>query len=199
MNENVGQERREKEERAEGWLWWWVGGVVVCVVLCVWCGVVCCGVVVCVCMLRNKFLSRVCTQPRSCVVIRKGTAKSGACDVIRLNTGKLTKFRHSKYWQIDSSLLIQWIVVRGRSSLMESLVWLIPILCVQRKRGEKEERRKKKEERRKKKEERRKKKEKKKKEERRRKKKEERRKKKEERRKKKEERRKKKKKEERKT
>ena len=26
--------------------------------------------------------------------------------------------------------LIQWIVVHGRSSLMESLVWLIPFLCV---------------------------------------------------------------------
>ena len=91
------------------------------------------------------------------------------------------------------ALLIQWIVVHGRSSLMESLVWLLPFLCVQRRRGEKERRKKKrrkeekkKEERRKKKEERRKKKEE------RRKKKEERRKKKEERRKKKEERRKKK-------
>ena len=93
MNENVGEERGEKEERAEEW-WWW--GVVWCGsvrgVVCVWCGVVCCGVVVCVCMLRNKFLSRVCTQPWPCVVIRKGTAKSGACDVIRFNTGKLTIF-----------------------------------------------------------------------------------------------------------
>ena len=29
----------------------------------VWCVVLCCVVVVCVCKLRNKFLSRVCTQP----------------------------------------------------------------------------------------------------------------------------------------
>ena len=37
MNENVGEVRGEKEERAEGWWWWrlvWCGG---CVVLC--CGV----------------------------------------------------------------------------------------------------------------------------------------------------------------
>ena len=88
-NENVGEERGEKEERAEEWWWWWGWcGVVVCVVLCVWCG----GAVVCVCMLHNKCLSRVCTQQWPCVFIRKGTAKSGACDVIRLNTGKLTKF-----------------------------------------------------------------------------------------------------------
>ena len=32
------------------------------------------------------------------------------------------------------SLLIQWIVMHGRSSLMESFVWLLPFLCVQRKR-----------------------------------------------------------------
>ena len=37
-------------------------------------------------------------------------------------------------WQIDSSLLIQWIVMHGRSSLMESFVWLLPFLCVLRKR-----------------------------------------------------------------
>ena len=36
--------------------------------------------------------------------------------------------------QIDSSLLNQWIVMHGRSSLMESFVWLLPFLCVQRKR-----------------------------------------------------------------
>ena len=47
-------------------------------------------------------------------------------------------------WQIDSSLLIQWIVMRGRSSLMESFVWLLPFLCVQRKR-ERQERKKKQE------------------------------------------------------
>ena len=41
-----------------------------------------------------------------CVVLRKGTAKIGACGLIRLNTGKLTKNGHSEYWQIDSSLLI---------------------------------------------------------------------------------------------
>ena len=88
MNENVGEERGEKEERAEGWWWWRVvvdGG-----------GGGWCGVVVCVCVLRNKFLSRVCTQPWPCVVIRKGTAKSGACDVIRFNTGKLIRSRQSK-------------------------------------------------------------------------------------------------------
>ena len=28
-----------------------------------------------------------------CVVLRKGTAKSGACGLIRFNTGKLTKVR----------------------------------------------------------------------------------------------------------
>ena len=33
---------------------------------------------------------------------------------------------------MDSSLLSQWIMVHGRSSLMESLVWLIPFLCVKR-------------------------------------------------------------------
>ena len=37
-------------------------------------------------------------------------------------------------WQFDRSLLIQWIVMHGRSSLMESLVWLLPFLCVQGKR-----------------------------------------------------------------
>ncbi len=31
---------------------------------------------------------------------------------------------------MNSSFLIQWIVVHGRSSLMESLLWLIPFLCV---------------------------------------------------------------------
>ena len=41
--------------------------------------------------------------------------------------------------QIDSSLLTQWIMVHGRSSLMESLVSLIPFLC--EKRREKDERR----------------------------------------------------------
>ena len=59
VSENVGEVRGEKEERAEGW--WRLaccGGVVV---LC--CGVVWCGVVVCVCMLRKIFLSRVGTQP----------------------------------------------------------------------------------------------------------------------------------------
>ena len=49
--------------------------------------------------------------------------------------------------------------MHDRSSLLESFVWLLPFLCVQRKRGEKETRKKKEERRRKKKEERRKKKE----------------------------------------
>ena len=34
--------------------------------------------------------------------------------------------------QVDSFLLIQWIVVHGRSSLMESFVWFIPFMCVKR-------------------------------------------------------------------
>ena len=42
--------------------------------------------------------------------------------------------RRALEWQIDSSLLIQWVVMHGRSSLMESFVWLLPFLCVQRKR-----------------------------------------------------------------
>ena len=47
---------------------------------------------------------------------------------------------HSKDSQIHSSFLTQWIVVHGRSSLMESVVWLIPFLCVKR-REKREERR----------------------------------------------------------
>ena len=52
-------------------------------------------------------------------------------------------------WQIDSSLLIQWIVMHGRSSLMESFVWLLPFLCVKRRerKRDKRERRNKKQER----------------------------------------------------
>ena len=53
MNESVGEERGEKEERAEGWWLWglvWCGGVVLCCVVVWW---------VSVSMLRNKFLSRV--------------------------------------------------------------------------------------------------------------------------------------------
>ena len=70
----------------------------------------------------------------------------------RLNTGKLTRFRHSKSCQVDNSFLIPRVVlrghsqlvesspvrivrlialshslvVRGRSSFVESLVWLFP-------------------------------------------------------------------------
>ena len=37
-------------------------------------------------------------------------------------------------WQIDSSFLILWVVVHGRSSLVESFVLSIPFLCVRGKR-----------------------------------------------------------------
>ena len=43
--------------------------------------------------------------------------------------------------QIDSSLLTQWIMVLGRSSLMESLVWLTPFLCEWRRESEREDER----------------------------------------------------------
>ena len=46
---------------------------------------------------------------------RKGTTRSGACGLIWLNTGKLTRSRHNKDWQGDSSFLILWVVVHGRS------------------------------------------------------------------------------------
>ena len=76
-----------------------------------------------------------------CVVLRKGTTRTGACGLIRFNTVKLTKFRHSEYWQIDSSLLIQWIAwpffVGG------VICQVTARFCVYR---EKEERREKKEE-----------------------------------------------------
>ena len=38
--------------------------------------------------------------------------RSGACGLIWLNTGKLTRSRHSEDWQIESSFLILWVVVR---------------------------------------------------------------------------------------
>ena len=43
-----------------------------------------------------------------------------------------------KDWQIDSSLLTQWVMVLGRSQLVESLVWLIPFLCEKRREKMKE-------------------------------------------------------------
>ena len=74
--------------------------------------------------------------------------RSGACGSVCFNTGKLTRFWHCKDWQIDSSFLIPRVVPRGRSQLVESFVWLIPFLCVKRKRRErmKEKRREKKRE-----------------------------------------------------
>ena len=41
--------------------------------------------------------------------------RSGACGLIWLNTGKLTRSRHNEDWQIESSFLILWVVVHGRS------------------------------------------------------------------------------------
>ena len=41
--------------------------------------------------------------------------RSGACGLIWLNTGKLIRSRHSEDWQIESSFLILWVVVHGRS------------------------------------------------------------------------------------
>ena len=92
MNENVGEERGEKEERAEEWWWWWwvVWWCAWCCVCVVWCGVLWCGGV-CLCAAQQISIKGVYTA----MALRchtKGTAKSGACDVIRLNTGKLTKF-----------------------------------------------------------------------------------------------------------
>ena len=55
-----GDERKRRGLRGGGGGGGWCGVVVV---LC--CVVMCCGMVVCVCMLRNKFLSRVRTQHRT--------------------------------------------------------------------------------------------------------------------------------------
>ncbi len=44
---------------------------------------------------------------------RKGTTRSGACSLIWLNTGKLTRSRHSKDWHIESSFLILWPTMGG--------------------------------------------------------------------------------------
>jgi len=41
--------------------------------------------------------------------------RSGLCGLIWLNTGKLTRSKQEKDWQIDSSFLIFWVVVHGRS------------------------------------------------------------------------------------
>ena len=46
---------------------------------------------------------------------RKGTTRSGACGLIRLNAGKLTRPGREKDWQIESSFLILRMVVHGRS------------------------------------------------------------------------------------
>ena len=61
-----------------------------------------------------------------------GTIRSGACGSIWLNTGKLTKSRHSKNGQGDSSFLIPRVVLRGRSQLVESSVWLVPPVRIDR-------------------------------------------------------------------
>ena len=44
----------------------------------------------------------------------KGTTRSGACSFIRLNTGKLTRSRHSKDSLIDGFFFIFNVVVHGR-------------------------------------------------------------------------------------
>ena len=148
---NVGEGRGEQEERAEGWWWWW--------------SCVCCK-------LRNKFLSRVRTQPRT-LFVRSSLQNMDEEELPELVVvcarpvllvtmhlalclqmpgmmvgmhqmdGKIWQHHTQQStaspcrvldWQIDSSLLIQWIVMHGRSTLMESFVWLLPRLCVQRKR-----------------------------------------------------------------
>ena len=43
------------------------------------------------------------------------TTMSGACNSIWLNTGQFTMSRHSKDWLIESSCLILWMMVHGRS------------------------------------------------------------------------------------
>ena len=43
------------------------------------------------------------------------------------NTGKLTRSRHSKDWQIDTSFFIFNVVVHGRSQLVKWIVWLISL------------------------------------------------------------------------
>ena len=98
------------------------------------------------CKLRNKFLSRVRTQPVLFLFIHpcKTWTKKNCQNSSWCVQGRLEMWQHTQQstaspcraldWQIDSSLLIQWIVMRGRSSLMESFVWLLPFLCVQRER-----------------------------------------------------------------
>ena len=43
------------------------------------------------------------------------TTRSGVCGLIWLNIGKLTRSGHSKDWQTNSSFLILWVMVYGRS------------------------------------------------------------------------------------
>ena len=47
--------------------------------------------------------------------LTEGHTRSGACGLIWLNTGKLTRSRHEKDWQFESTFLILWVVVHGRS------------------------------------------------------------------------------------
>ena len=47
---------------------------------------------------------------------------------------------HTKNWQIDRSFLIPR-APRGRSELVESLVWLIPSVCEKRRENEREDER----------------------------------------------------------
>ena len=52
-------------------------------------------------------------------------SRSEACSCDRFNTGKLTRFRHSKDCQINSIFLILCVMVHGGSEMAWS-VWLIP-------------------------------------------------------------------------
>ena len=140
MKENVGEERVEKEERAEGGgCGSWCGVVVV--LCCVVCCVLCCVVVWwCVCC-ATKFYQGCVHNPCSFRSSLQNVAgEQLAHHVVSNDSGK--------YWQIDTSLLIQWIVVHDCSSLVESCVWLLPF-CVYREKEERtrEERKKKERER----------------------------------------------------
>ncbi len=47
--------------------------------------------------------------------LTEGHTRVGACGLIWPNTGKLTRSRHEKDWQFESTFLISWVVVHGRS------------------------------------------------------------------------------------
>ena len=47
--------------------------------------------------------------------LTEGHTRGGACGLIWLNTGKLTRSRHDEDWQFESTFLISWVVVHGRS------------------------------------------------------------------------------------